>query len=169
MTHQVLLDLYPVVDFNKEVEAVTWVSVLVGFSMVLRVSNLGPPARKDFSAHKHFTRNDYQLWRNVPSLCIRWSKTVQHKNKYKWVPIIPSPNKRICTQRWLEKMIKIIPASPHEPLFLIREGSDRFPLTSGQVNQLLKEWAERANIYSTTQQIHCTLLASRWAEVGSPS
>ena len=35
---------------------------------------------------------------------------------------------------------------PHEPFFLVREGKNRFPLTAGQVNRIIKLWCERGDI-----------------------
>ena len=48
MNHQTLSMLYDHVDFSVELEAVAWVAVLVGFTLVLRVSNIGPDARTNF-------------------------------------------------------------------------------------------------------------------------
>ena len=79
MTHEILVDLFPYVDISKEVEAVAWVAVLVGFPLILRVSNLGPPTRVKFNPDKHFVRNDLDNKQGYLTLSVRWSKTIQHK------------------------------------------------------------------------------------------
>ena len=56
MDQDLLRKLFPYVKFQDELEAVAWVAVLVGFSVLLRVSNLGPRARKDFDPEMHFVR-----------------------------------------------------------------------------------------------------------------
>ena len=43
-------------------------------------------------------------------------------------------------------MFSMIPAEAQEPMFLIREGKHRFPLTSGQVNRLLKKWTKETDM-----------------------
>ena len=52
-------------------------------------------------------------------------------------------------------MIYNIPAAPGEPLFLVREGSYRFPLTHRQVGQLLKQWCELAGLDAKSYMTHC--------------
>ena len=44
MNHDVLLKIYEQVDFSEELQAVTWTAVLVAYTLILRVSNIGPPA-----------------------------------------------------------------------------------------------------------------------------
>ena len=88
MTHQTLKEIYHHVDFTSELEAVAWVAVLVGFTLILRVSNLGPEARHKFDPDRNFMRDDYMFMKNLPSLSIRWSKTIQHHNKVMWAPLV---------------------------------------------------------------------------------
>ena len=52
-------------------------------------------------------------------------------------------------------MCQIIPAAPHEPLFLVRENQFRYPLTAGQVNRLLKKWTKAAGLESHRYTGHC--------------
>ena len=61
-------------------------------------------------------------------------------------PLIPSSDPCICPERWVARMIKIIPAHASEPFFLVRENRDRFPLTSRQVGRLLKQWCKSAGL-----------------------
>ena len=53
LDHDILKQLFPHVNLEQELQVVTWVAVLVGFNLVLRVSNLGPRARKDFNKNMH--------------------------------------------------------------------------------------------------------------------
>ena len=54
-------------------------------------------------------------------------------------------------------MVKIIPASRDEPMFLIRtkDGREWVPLTAPQVGRLLKEWAKRGGLETTGLTPHC--------------
>ena len=97
ISHDILNTIFNKVNLNNELETVAGVAVLIGFNMVLQVSNLGPYTRDFFDPRKHLCRSDYQLHNQVPSLLIRWSKTIQHRNKSKWVPIVPAVNK-LCPQ-----------------------------------------------------------------------
>ena len=146
MTHSVLMLLFEKVNFNNELEAVAWTATLVGFNLVLRVSNLGPPTRKDFDPSMNLIRADYQVTKGVPALGIRWSKTNQYRNRVNWAPLIALQQREICPRWWVKRMLQLILAEQHEPLFLIREKDNRHPLTSGQVRRLLKKWCKDAAV-----------------------
>ena len=64
--------------------------------------------------------------------------------------------REICPLRWLSSMIQLIPGRPHEPLFLVMSGkSNQFPITSGQINRLLKKWTDKAMLEDTNFSSHC--------------
>ena len=155
MTHQLLFRIFEHVNLAVELEAMTWTAVLVGFSVILRISDLGPETREKFRPDQHFTKADLEFEDGYWNLYIRWSKTIQYKNRVVKAPVVPSSNRSICPQHWLNRMIKLIPAQSHEPLFLVREGAHRYPLTSGQVNRLLKKWTKLAGLDPTAYTGHC--------------
>ena len=71
-------------------------------------------------------------------------------------PLLPARDKTICPQFWMRRMYKLIPARLDEPMFLIREGEHRYPLTLQQVNRLLKQWSKATGLASTfTLTGHC--------------
>ena len=146
MDHDSLRLLYQQVDFNSELEIVAWVAVLVGFNLILKISNLGPDVRKNFSARKNFVRSDLTIRREIPTILVRWAKNIQHRNKTMWCPLVPSNDSRICPQFWVKQMFRAIPADAEEPMSLVREGKLRFPLTSVQVNRLLKKWMDKVEL-----------------------
>ena len=51
-------------------------------------------------------------------------------------------------------MIKLIPAKDNEPLFLVRCNNKRHPLTSAQINRLLKKWAKKAELHGLSMTGH---------------
>ena len=65
MTHDTLRLMFDAVNFADELEAVAWVVTLVGFTLVLRVSNLGPVSRTKFNPHMHFMRQDLLYKENI--------------------------------------------------------------------------------------------------------
>ena len=140
LNHNTLSRLFTQVNLNSELEAVAWTAVLLGHSLVLRVSNLGPTTRSKFDDTKHLLRSDFVIKDGYPSLGIRWSKTIQYKNKVNWAPILKLNTKEVSPQWWVRKMLKNIPADPAEPFFLVREGEHRYPLTSSQIRRLMKQW-----------------------------
>ena len=153
--HNTLKILFTQVNLNEELEAVAWTSVLIGFNLVLRVSNLGPVARNKFDATKNLLRSDYMIRKGFPSLAIRWAKNNQYKNRVNWCPLMPSVHRQICPCWWVNRMIKNIPATPEEPFFTVREGELHFPLTSGQIWRLLRKWCLGAALDPKRFTPHC--------------
>ena len=88
-------------------------------------------------------------------MLIKWTKTLQYRNRIIESPIVPAKESIICPHTWVGKMIKNIPAEDHEPFFLVREGNNRFPLTSSQVGRLLAKWTEKVGIPPGQYTPHC--------------
>ena len=51
MTHDILRRISKVVDYSRELHVVAFISLLVAFTMVLRVCNIGPPTRALFDSY----------------------------------------------------------------------------------------------------------------------
>ena len=81
ISHKLMQKLFQQVDLTQELEAVAWTAVLVGFSAMLGVSNLGPRTRKLFDHTKHMIRSDLKFERDIWNITIRWSKTIQCRNR----------------------------------------------------------------------------------------
>ena len=155
MTHEVLRTLVRVVDFSKELEVVAWIAVLVAFTLILRVSNIGPRTRSGFHRLHHLTWADLILKKGLLMMCIRWTKTLQYRNKTIYAPLVPARESIICPRKWVDRMLRNIPADPSEPFFLVREEGERFPLTSSQVGRLMGEWCKRAGLNPSEYTPHC--------------
>lgn len=103
MNHDILCTLFHQVDFSDELEVVTWVTVLVAFTLILRVSNIGPRAHDKFDVRQNFLRSGLIVKRDILTLGVRWTKTIQFRNKVMWTSVVPSADWRICPQTWLKK------------------------------------------------------------------
>ena len=86
MTHDVLRKIIRAVDFTSELEVVAWIAVLVAFTLILRVSNIGPDVRKNFDRLQYFVRGDLTIKRGLYTMLNKWTKTLQYHNR-----IIESP------------------------------------------------------------------------------
>ena len=61
---------------------------------------------------------------------IRWSKTLQYRQKVLKTPVLPFPDKRICPVFWLNLMLDLIPGKPQNPLFSIHKNNQNVPICS---------------------------------------
>ena len=155
MTKQILINIFQKVHFQEELQAVAWTALLVGYNLVLRLSNLGAQSRTKFNPARNLTRADYQVREGFNALGIRWAKNLQFKNRVNWCPLIPQNDWRICPDHWCRRIVQIILAAPYELMFLVHDGVKRFPLTVGQINRLLKQWCKEAEVDPKMFTSHC--------------
>ena len=102
VTPELLIKISKVVNYRDQVEMVAWVGVLLGFYMFLRKSNLVPDTMNTFDKDYQFTRADMNLLGLDKAMMfeIRWSKTIQYRQKVLRLPVLPANNKAICPVFW---------------------------------------------------------------------
>ena len=142
VTPELLIRLSKVVDYRDQVEMVAWVGVLLGFYMFLRKSNLVPDTMDTFNAQQQFTRGDF----NIISLDlammveIRWSKTIQFRQKVLRMPVLPAKIKAICPVYWTYRMLQLVSAGPKDPVLAIRYRNNLVSLSANQLIYRLRKW-----------------------------
>ena len=122
ITPQLLLRLSKVVNYKDRVEVIAWTAVLLGFYMFLRKSNLVPEAMDKFEPLHQFRRADANLLGLDAAMMfeVRWTKTLQFRQKVLRFPVLPAKNKAINPVFWVHKMILDNPGEPDDPLLLVR-------------------------------------------------
>ena len=142
ITPEILLKIYDVVDFTNLTDMVAWVATLVGFTLFLRRSNLVPEAMNKFEPDKQFCRRDFNVIDPLSVMMaeVRWSKTIQFKEKVLRLPILPAGNKSICPVLWVHYMFEQIPGSPEDPAFMIIQKGEKLALSANQLVARLKKW-----------------------------
>ena len=154
MTPEILVKLSRVVNYSDQVEVVAWTGVLLGFYMFLRKSNLVPDTMDSFDINQQLCRADINLLglEKAMMIEIRWSKTIQFKQKILRVPVLPVKNKAICPVFWVHYMIHKIPAAPQLPALSISTGKKNLALSANQMIYRLRKWllliGQDATIYS---------------------
>ena len=121
VTPQLLVRLSKVVNYKDQVKMVAWTGLLLGFYMFLCKSNLGPDTMETFDKEQQFCRSDINLLGLEKAMMveIRWSKTIQHKQKILRLPVLPANNKAICPVFWVHYMVQKIPAKPADPVLAL--------------------------------------------------
>ena len=142
MTPQLLLRMSKVVNYKDKVEVIAWTATLLGFYMFLRKSNLVPDAMDKFEELHQFRHSDVNLiGLDKPMMCeVRWTKTIQNREKLLQFPVIPADNKSICPVYWTYRMIIENPGLPSEPLFLIRTPGMVLCLSANQLIYRMRKW-----------------------------
>ena len=142
MTPQLLVRISKVVNYKDKVEVIAWTATLLGFYMFLCKSNLVPDAMDKFNSLHQFQRCDVSLLGvNRAMMCeVRWTKTLQNREKVLRFPVLPVDNLAICPVYWTYRMIQENPGGPQDPLFLIRTPAAVLCLSANQLLYRIRKW-----------------------------
>ena len=142
VTPQILLRISKVVNYRDRIEVIAWTVVLLGFYMFLQKSNLVPDAMDKFEPLHQFTRADAHLLGLGKAMMfeIRWTKTIQFREKILRVPVLPAKNSAICPVYWMHRMVQDNPGAPLDLLFLIKAPQQTLCLSANQLIYRLRKW-----------------------------
>ena len=156
VTPELLVKLSEVVKYSDQVEMVAWTGLLLGFYMFLRRSNLVLETMEDFNPEQQFCRGDINLLGMEKPMMfeIRWSKTIQHKQKILRLPVMPAANKAICPVFWIHYMISRIPTEPRDPVLTIRAGQRKLALSANQLIYRFRKWLLLVGMDPTIFSLH---------------
>ena len=132
ITPLVLAQIYCFLNLRKKLDAVVWAALLLGFFMMLRASNLVPKAVKKFSAKKQLTRNSLAFNKKGFVAKIKWSKTIQFRERILEIPVFAIPRSILCPVRAIKRVMAFSTAGKYGPLLGI---SDKNPLTYGMLQK----------------------------------
>ena len=153
VTPELLLRISKVINYKDQVEMVAWTRLLLGFYMFLHKSNLVPDTMDGFDKEMQFCRSDLnKLGLDKAMMCeIRWSKTIQHKQKVLRLPVLPAKNKAICPVFWVHYMVNTIPVAPQELILAIKAAGTVLALSA---NQLIYRFRKRLTLIRAEPSIY---------------
>lgn len=155
MTVDMLKRIYNCVNLKDEFDIVCYTALLVGFYLFLRKSNLVPDGQDKFDSQKQLTRKHVHFGKNVVLVVIRWSKTIQYKEKELLLPLLTARDVTICPVYWLRLMCKKVKTEGISPLFALpKKDGSVVPLTYAQLAGKLKEWVARCGVSSERYTLH---------------
>ena len=144
ITPALLLKISLVVDYTDHIDMVAWVATLLGFTIFLRKSNLVPDTMDAFDPKHQFMRADVHSTGPLTPMMfhLRWTKTIQFRQKVLRLPVLPVENKRICPVMWMHYMMHTIPALPSDPAFTIWYKGTKLALSANQLLARLRKWLQ---------------------------
>lgn len=143
------------VDTSDYLELVAWVATLIGFYCLLRASNLTSRSVAAFNNSENLLRQDFRMHSKLLLVHIKWTKTLQYREKKLLIPVIPFADDDIDAVKWFKHMIATIPAPPTAPAFAVPTKKGLAPLTYRQLAAKLRKWTELANLNPNTHTCHC--------------
>lgn len=154
VTPELLRSMYNCVDLGRIRDIVIYTTLLVGFYLFLRKSNLVPEGKKSFDAQKQLTRGDIQVGENMVLVVIKWSKVIQYKEKELLLPLLPAKDIRICPVFWIKLMLRKVKTDNNDPLFAIPDSGGVNPLTYSELSDTYKRWVSAVTTLTDNHTLH---------------
>lgn len=125
------------------VDAQVWAACLLMFYGLLRRSNVLTPSMAAFDASKHLRRSDITFTATGLSLVIRWTKTIQFKERRLYIPLPRRQGHPLCpVQAVFHALCLTQGAAPDGPALMIPSSRGPIPLSPqlfvGKVRQGLQ-------------------------------
>ena len=120
---------------------VAWTATLLGFYMFMRKSNLVPSTMDTYNINEQFCRADINITDTNSAMMmeVRWSKTLQFKQKVLRFPVLPAKDKIICPVFWAHHMINRIRVGPTDPAFALKIKDQVVALSANQLIYRLRK------------------------------
>ena len=143
ITPEILSKIYGVVDLQKPIEVVSYFGLLLGFCLFLRKSNLVPETPEAFNGKEQLTRGDVSFRGVLTLVDIKWSKTLQYRNRELTLPLLAARNKSVCPVYWMRYIFTQYPARVNDPLLSYPKNGVMVPITYEQLGGHLTEWVKK--------------------------
>lgn len=139
ITPPLLLKIYGLINLSLPEDLAFWASSLVMFFGLLRKSNVLAPSLSGFDESKHLRRCDFLPRPWGVEVTIRWSKTIQYRERSLSVPLPILPNHPLCPTIAILRYFKITAGAPPDgPAFTVPSGDAFRPLTYPKFVKILR-------------------------------
>ena len=146
ITLTLLQGIFSTVDLTAPFDVVFWAACLVAFFSFFRKSNLLVQSAADFNPETNLCRGDVSFTPQGCILRVRWSKTIQYKERVLLVPLPRIAGSVLCPSQALLLAIKMAPAPIQSPVFQVQSIAGCSFLTHSQFIRRLRESLRMLNI-----------------------
>ena len=129
ITVDILRRMFTLVDLSCPLDVTFWASCLVAFFSFFRKSNLLVKGMESFDHNLHLCRRDANFSPDGVTLSVRWSKTIQYRQRTLHVPLPRVRDSPLCPSQALILSLRLCNSPPEAPLFTYRTHSGWLPLT----------------------------------------
>ena len=139
-----IITISRLIDISLACDLVTFPQVfraafLLGFFAFLRLFNLVPHAVGEFDFTRHLTGDDIFFTYKYVKVMIKWSKTIQTRDRVQCLTLPKLTIRSICPYTALNKLFRLYPMSGRSPLLQMQNSLGSQPLTDSQVRKTLKQ------------------------------
>lgn len=144
ITIDILKNLASILDFRLSFDRTFWSACLVAFFSFFRKSNLLIQSPESFDEKRHLCATDVQFLLDGAVLTVRWSKTIQFRERILKIPLPKLQNSLFCPSVAVLGITLDCPAPPNNvPLFRYQEKGKTLPLTQAHFTSKLHSCLER--------------------------
>lgn len=119
ITLDILRGIYGLLNLNCSVDASFWAICLVAFFGMFRKSHLLSTSSGSFDPNRQFTKADFRFFPWGVLVRVRWSKTIQFREKEVFVPLPRVPGSPFCPVTAISRAFAFTPgASDSSQAFL---------------------------------------------------
>lgn len=130
ITPKLLLRILSTLNLESIEDSAVWAACLVGFCCMLRKSNLMASTNTTFNPKHNLTRQDIEVEVSQVVVNIRWSKTIQFKERVHRIPLTRT-NSALCPVLAITKHFSLTSGAPRPGAAFLTTGSpDYKPLTA---------------------------------------
>ena len=127
---------------------------LLAFFSFLRISNLVPHSKNSFSPLQQLAQGDIIFAPPGLHILVKWSKTLQTKDKIKIIKVPALGASPLCPVVVLKVLLKLTPNHPNLPLFQIKQLQTWSPLTDTKVRRHFKAILAKLQLHNSAITIH---------------
>ena len=146
ITPAILRQLFKQIDFTLPLEVTFWAACLVAFFSFFRKSNLLVKSITSFDSNLHLCRRDATFSEDGVTLAVRWSKTIQYRQRVLHIPLPRIPGSPLCPAQTLILALRLCNSPPSAPLFTYPTRTGWLPLTVQVFQDKLHKYLRQLNI-----------------------
>jgi len=139
ITVDILCKIHKLLDFSLINDCIFWAVCLTMFFGMLRKSNVLSPSTNGFVLGKHLARQDVHVTSNGIVLIVRWSKTIQYRERELQIPLPCRQGHDLCPTTAILRALALTATAPSSgPAFVSASPGGFTPLTPSAFVSKLK-------------------------------
>ena len=146
VTPHLLRRIFKLIDIKDVIQVTAYTALVVGFMLFLRKSNLVPDTQGGFNPKEQLTWADVWWKGEILMVIIRWSKTLQYREKELELPLVPARTVQVCAVHWLKYLRCMVKLKATDPIFSYPSGGKMIPLTYDKLGKMYRDWILRLGI-----------------------
>ena len=112
ITPHILFGIYNKLNLHHSFDATFWAICLTAFYGLFRKSHLLPMSQAQFEPSKQFTFQDFSFFTWGIIIMVRWSKTIQFRERVVHIPLPRIPGSPLCPHKAITHAFAFVKCAP---------------------------------------------------------